>query len=525
MKVMSFLVVLLVVCFLVSVFPACDGGDGDGCKSYSSDKFLNQFDTIISECGEGKCHPFADRVALCELYRAFDQNPVLVWMYIASTYEDINKLNQIIDRKAIGPLIEAEEYIEELEDDPDFMAWREKANQAMSENGPLPTPPVSGEDIINYFEDETELLADLDERLGRYPSLSGIEIAIDIYLGPFTAFNDALDRICNFTGGFSFLKSAYNIETLRYDPELWPQRDTGRGFRGKPGLFNAEGYCVSWGYWESACEGDKLVLKECRRDRGDFCGSWAKEKVIHDCGEAGCVYDYRGEREELEKFIVKCSDEVYDRYRHPAGDHWPDETFDLSSDQPLVQSSQISEPGTPCGNGSPCAVAASPSANVAVLARGFPSAAGELLEHNGIDYNLVDVSLASSPALMRYPVLVIPSGGLYGMDSSPSFKRSLESYAGAGGVIIAMDKAYGPEYRALPGGNLDGKGYQQDISCRWRSTNLSSYSPLLAGQNRLMSDIKVDGYFTAWPENAEILLTERETKDRSNCKQYLLTPV
>ncbi len=449
--------ILIIVILFISMLPACAPPE---CDEYDPKRFVQQAATIIKECDEGTCHPWAERVAMCELYRALGDNPLALWSFLNNahgTFEEIEGVLEKLEDDAYKPLNDVEALIATVSAHPvygdSFENWVKSVNDAFEKGGPLPEPD---DDIEEKIEDQYAVFSALAFlKWGMIPSRKGTEtvsaanIVIKMIGGIFQGGKSALEHIACFASDYTFEFSQLAMLGLTNfregDQVRWPVRGTGYNTPGNLAFFNENGYCVGWGYENltyCGMSGMTVMKGTCVRDPYSFCGRWVGEEMVTECGSLD-PHDLEQSNRCVVGLIdgVPMADCLFEEpraiFRHPAGDHTPDETFDLSSDYPLAQSAQISEPGTPCENGSPCAVAASPSADVAVLTRGFPSAAGELLQHNGIDYNLVDVSLASSPALMRYPVLIIPSGGLYGKDSSPSFKRALESYASAGGVIIA----------------------------------------------------------------------------------------
>lgn len=112
------------------------------------------------------------------------------------------------------------------------------------------------------------------------------------------------------------------------------------------------------------------------------------------------------------------------------------------------------------------------------------------------------------------PLLIIPSGGLYGMDNSPSFQHNLEQYIANGGTVIVFSQQHGYEFRLLPG-NLSGYGWSEDLSCQWKSMYVDTYHQILSGIDTTQCDAVVDGYFTDWPDDSIILL--RRTKNSMPC--------
>ena len=108
--------------------------------------------------------------------------------------------------------------------------------------------------------------------------------------------------------------------------------------------------------------------------------------------------------------------------------------------------------------------------------------------------------------LSRSPVRVSPSGGLSGLNPPPLFHARLEEYARRGGTIVAFAQQHGYEFSALPGGEVSGYGWTEDNSCYSASLYIN-YHQTLSGFSRATLNANVDGYFTAWPDGATVLLT------------------
>ncbi|GAB4160576.1 MAG: hypothetical protein Fur0021_32740 [Candidatus Promineifilaceae bacterium] len=142
---------------------------------------------------------------------------------------------------------------------------------------------------------------------------------------------------------------------------------------------------------------------------------------------------------------------------------------------------------------------------VAVLLNGFaPDASGfinALQEPN----TLVDTDF-SPDIVTEYPVLVIPSGGLYGLENSEFFRARLEEYASRGGTILVFDQQRGDDYSVLPGGGLNGYGWSQDNSCSLSSLYIRNYDQVLSGFSDAILNSNVDGYFTDLPADSDVLL-------------------
>ncbi|MBN1643116.1 MAG: hypothetical protein JXA09_17920 [Anaerolineae bacterium] len=146
---------------------------------------------------------------------------------------------------------------------------------------------------------------------------------------------------------------------------------------------------------------------------------------------------------------------------------------------------------------------------VGVLWRGYASEAGALINQAGEMYLPVDADLGPELA-DTLPVLVIPSGGLYGLSGSSSFRARLAGYVARGGTILSYAQQHGTHFTALPapagGDRLGGYGWREDNSCFSTSLYLSNYHPVVSGLTKPTLDAHVDGYFSTLPAGATELL-------------------
>jgi parallel beta-helix repeat protein len=192
--------------------------------------------------------------------------------------------------------------------------------------------------------------------------------------------------------------------------------------------------------------------------------------------------------EDNENSLDSCDPDDGDQ-QPPGGDH-PDDNFDVSTISP----SHINS-GRDYGY-----------SKISILLNGFPAPSYQLLKN--FDRSIAFVKYHTSlDELSDYPILVIPSGGLYGIDSSTAFKSKLEQYVCNGGTLIVFSQQHGYEYNALPGGEVSGYGWIEDQSCHYSSVYTDTYHIILSEQDTVTSDVNVDGFFTKYPENATILLS------------------
>lgn len=149
--------------------------------------------------------------------------------------------------------------------------------------------------------------------------------------------------------------------------------------------------------------------------------------------------------------------------------------------------------------------------DIAVLANGYYNELVKLIiEKTGEPVRTIDQSFSPS-IINEQKILLIPSGGLAGLSSSEIFKRKLLEFVKHGGTLICLSQQHGYDFRALPTSCVYGYGWQEDSSCHYRAAYIENFHQILASQTELYPDFKLDGYFTAYPENSEVIL--RRTKN------------
>jgi len=151
--------------------------------------------------------------------------------------------------------------------------------------------------------------------------------------------------------------------------------------------------------------------------------------------------------------------------------------------------------------------------DIALFAYGFynPSISLMLRLKEPVSFQGLDFE----PSLVKdHPVMVIPSGGLYGLENSNIFKAKLDEYVKSGGTLIVFAQQHGYEFSVLPvpqeadGAfkHISGYGWAEDQSCFSNAVYIDTYHQILAGQNKSTPTLNVDGYFTNYPSNATVLL-------------------
>ncbi|MFN2182755.1 MAG: RHS repeat-associated core domain-containing protein, partial [Anaerolineae bacterium] len=146
---------------------------------------------------------------------------------------------------------------------------------------------------------------------------------------------------------------------------------------------------------------------------------------------------------------------------------------------------------------------------IGLLWRGYARSTGVLINRAGERYE--PVGLTFSPELARrLPVLVVPSGALYGLENLDSFKAQLAAYVEQGGTIISFAQQQGTDFSTLPAPAgeepLGGYGWREDNSCFETAFYISNYHPVVSGFAAPTLDVHVDGYFATAPGGATELL-------------------
>ena len=179
----------------------------------------------------------------------------------------------------------------------------------------------------------------------------------------------------------------------------------------------------------------------------------------------------------------------------PGGDH-PDETFSADAGNPPAEPPFVSDH------------------NAIAFKTGFYENLTSLLNKAKSSYVKADIDTPVTDLLAASKLLVIPSGGLYGMEKSAFFKATLDEYVKQGGTLIVFAQQHGYEFGALPVPpepdgtyrQVGGYGWQEDQSCYANSVYINTYHQILSGQNRSTPTLNVDGYFTEYPSSATVLL-------------------
>ena len=148
-----------------------------------------------------------------------------------------------------------------------------------------------------------------------------------------------------------------------------------------------------------------------------------------------------------------------------------------------------------------------------------------LLENGYHDEALALINKAKEPVrfiaadfdpslLQSNPILIIPSGGLIGVEKSAIFKATLDEYVKNNGTLIVFAQPYGYHFSVLPVPeeqdgtfrHVNGYGWEEDQNCFTNAVYLDGWHQIFAGQSRSTPTMNVDGYFTVYPSSSSVLL-------------------
>jgi hypothetical protein len=147
---------------------------------------------------------------------------------------------------------------------------------------------------------------------------------------------------------------------------------------------------------------------------------------------------------------------------------------------------------------------------IGVLSSGWGEGLNYLLGKFKIATALVKPDLTilneSGRSINDLDVLCIGSAGLEELESSLLFRKKLADFVSQGGRLMVLTAKNGSEWNALPGGEVSGYGWSEDMSCFNSAVYIANYHQVLCSQQNAYLDANIDGYFTKWPDSAKVLL-------------------
>ena len=142
------------------------------------------------------------------------------------------------------------------------------------------------------------------------------------------------------------------------------------------------------------------------------------------------------------------------------------------------------------------------SIDIAVLDNGYAASLGSILS----SFNEAVVPVYPEDiSSMTQKILVIPSAGLKGLDTSQTFRNDLQNFVRDGGKLIVFSQQHGYEYNILHS-ELSAFGFSEDQSCQFKSVEIVEDHPIFSLQSSAQPSINVDGYFINWPKDAKVLM-------------------
>lgn len=144
---------------------------------------------------------------------------------------------------------------------------------------------------------------------------------------------------------------------------------------------------------------------------------------------------------------------------------------------------------------------------VGILNAGLVNWTQAAMAYAGVHAETVDIE-QDSPYLAP-TVLIVPSSALGRFSHSTWLRTWLSEYTRTGGHLIVLAQAHGADWQMLPGGEVDGLGFEEDIFCREDSVTVLTNNFYLAGIREELPDLQLDGSFTQYPANAIPLLQRR----------------
>jgi hypothetical protein len=158
---------------------------------------------------------------------------------------------------------------------------------------------------------------------------------------------------------------------------------------------------------------------------------------------------------------------------------------------------------------------------IGILKHGNVEAMEKLLEKIGRDWLYVGKDFNPVELLKTTDLLIISTGGLFGLNASSSsnFRLLLEQYLSYGGKILCFAQQDSENFLALPAGeDLHAMGWRSSQSCYFGSIYFGSENmhPIFAGQTSQRISAGVDGVFSApFIPGTEVLIRRTSTREPS----------
>ncbi|UCH93740.1 MAG: hypothetical protein JSV88_26210, partial [Candidatus Aminicenantes bacterium] len=138
---------------------------------------------------------------------------------------------------------------------------------------------------------------------------------------------------------------------------------------------------------------------------------------------------------------------------------------------------------------------------VGIIKNGNFEAIDNLLQRIGRGCFYVRKDFNPEKLIKTIDLLIIPTGGLFGVDgsSSSNFKFFLEQYVSQGGTILCFAQQDSGNFLTLPAGeSFHALGWRNSQSCYHGSIYFSQTVPIFAGQTSQRISAGVDGGFSSF---------------------------
>lgn len=135
------------------------------------------------------------------------------------------------------------------------------------------------------------------------------------------------------------------------------------------------------------------------------------------------------------------------------------------------------------------------NSDLLILRHGFYREAGALINRFKRGFSYIEPDQSPSEMKEPTPILLISSGGLYGMEKSSQFKSILEDYVSQGGTLIVFAQQHGHDFSALPspdGNPIAAYGWREDQSCRSNSIYVDNWHPALSSIAKSLISSPID---------------------------------
>jgi hypothetical protein len=152
------------------------------------------------------------------------------------------------------------------------------------------------------------------------------------------------------------------------------------------------------------------------------------------------------------------------------------------------------------------------NSDLLILKHGFYRQAGALINRLKRGFSCIEPDQSPSEMKDPLPILLISSGGLFGMEKSYQFRSILEDYVAQGGTVIVSGQQHGHDFSVLPTPDeepIEAYGWREDQSCRSNSMYVDTWHPVLSSATRSLISSPIDGYFAGYPSNSTVLLRRR----------------